>query len=346
MSDNADKAAKKAAKAEAKSVARESKNRLKRITKTRSHHVRTTNRVIKYGTKSFVRNTWLSIAAVAIMTITLLVLSATLVVTNVMRTAISEVEDQVDMSIYVKQSVTQEQMDEITSRMRALASVSSVKATSPEQANRQAIKNLIEKNNITDESHIQSLYEAPNKLPWVINVKVRDLKDTSELERFVSSDKSMKGMLDAKVPSYADEHRSTIDTIASAMNKIEIFGLGAAGVFALIAILVVFNTIRMAIFNRKEEIYMMRLVGASRSFIVAPFVVEAALYGVIAAAISGGIIYTVIFSFAERIGHVMTPTLDLMAHYWYYAAAALLVAGVMLGVISSLLATRKYLKIK
>jgi len=333
-------------KSDAKSVARESKDRLKRITKTRSHHIRTTNRVIKYGTKSFVRNTWLSIAAVAIMTITLLVLSATLIATHVMNTAISQVENQVDMSVYVKASATQAQVDEITSRMRALSTVTSVKATSPAQAQRQTIKDIIEKNNITDETQIQELYDAPTMLPWVINIKVRDLRDTSELERFVKSDESMKSMLDAKTPSYADEHRKTIDYLGSIINRIELFGLGAAGVFALIAILIVFNTIRMAIFNRKEEIYMMRLVGASRGFIVGPFVVEAALYGIIAASAAGGIIYALMFSFAPRIGGVVLPTLDLMAHYWYFAVAALLVAGILLGVISSLLATRKYLKIK
>lgn len=346
MPDKSSKSITKSDKAAARQAAKESKERLSRITKTRSHHIRTTNRIFKYGTKSFVRNTWLSIAAVAIMTITLLVLSATLIATHVMRTAIAEIEDQVDMSIYIKQTSTRDQINNIIVRLRELDSVTSATATSPDEANHQAIQGIIENHGIEDDAFIQSLYEAPNKLPWTINVKLRDLNDTSELERFVENDSSMRGMLDAKAPSYADGHREAIDYIANAMNKIEVIGLGAAAVFALIAILVIFNTIRMAIFNRKEEIYMMRLVGASRSFIVGPFVVEASLYGVIAAILAGSLIYILMFLLGPRLGEIVAPTLDLMSKYWYFAAASLLIAGVFLGIISSLLATRKYLKIK
>ena len=79
-----------------------SKSRLKRITKTRRHSVRTNNRVIKYGAKSFMRNAWLSLAAIAIMTITLIILAATVVATDVLGTAIKTVENQVDYSIYIK----------------------------------------------------------------------------------------------------------------------------------------------------------------------------------------------------------------------------------------------------
>ena len=86
-------------KAAAEKNAAISKERLKRITKTRKHHIRNNNRVIKYGAKSFVRNTWLSIAAIAIMVVTLVVLSATLIAANAMNTAITQISDKVDISI-------------------------------------------------------------------------------------------------------------------------------------------------------------------------------------------------------------------------------------------------------
>ena len=77
-----------------KSAADVSKERLARITKTQGHSLRTARRVFKYGAKSFIRNTWLSVAAVAIMVITLMVLSATLIATHTMNTAIDEVESE------------------------------------------------------------------------------------------------------------------------------------------------------------------------------------------------------------------------------------------------------------
>lgn len=333
-------------KAELKETARVSKERLNRITKTRKHHLRTSARVVKYGTKSFVRNAWLSMAAIAIMAVTLIVLSATIIATSAMGSAIKTVENQVDMSVYIRQTANAEQIRKITEGMEKLESVTEVRTTSPQDANNAAIKKLIEESNITDPAYIESLYEAPNKIPWTINVKLKNLNDTSELENFVNNDETMINMLDARPPSYSTSHRETIDRIATIMNRIKVIGLGAAGIFALIAILVVFNTIRMAIFNRKEEIYMMRLVGASRWFIIGPFVVEASLYGVAAAAISGTVVYIAAFALRQGVGSVLDEALWFMKNYWYFAVGALVLVGVLIGVISALLAARKYLRAK
>ena len=144
----------------------------------------------------------------------------------------------------------------------------------------------------------------------------------------------------------SDLYGGTIDRIASIMNRVQVIGLAAAGIFALVAILVVFNTIRMAIFNRKEEIYMMKLVGASRWFIAEPFVIEASLYGVISAAAASGIIYITMYFLGTRMNTTFGSTYALLQQYWYFIVAALLVIGILIGVISALLATRKYLKIK
>ena len=332
---------------EQKKTAAISKERLRRITKTRKHHIRNTHRVVKYGTKSFVRNTWLSVAAIAIMAVTLIVLSVTLIAANAMRDAITDIEQKVDISIYIKQSATADQVHEAARRIEALESVSNVTSTSPEEAYRQSVDKLIRDNNIKDKDQIAALREAPNKIPWTLNVKLKNLNETDELQNFVENDETLTALLDeVKKPSYATDHRENIDRIAEIMNRIELIGLIAAGVFAIIATLVVFNTIRMAIFNRKEEIYMMRLVGASRSFIVGPFVVEASLYGVVAAIISGAAVYSAAFGLRNQFGNALDSTLEIMKTYWYFAAAALLVVGIMIGIISSLLATRKYLKNK
>jgi len=323
------------------------RNRLRRITKTKHHTVRTSNRVLKYGAKSFVRNAWLSAAAIAMMTITLIVLATTVLATNILGTAISQVEDRVDYSIYIKQTATEEQISEITTRMLALEDVTEVTTTSPDEGNREAIRNMINSNKITNQDVIRSLYEAPNKMPWVLNVKLTEIDDTTSLEYFVENDSSMRDMLDAKDPTYKTENRNTVNNIAGIMNRIRTIGLIAAGVFAVIAIMVVFNTIRMSIFNRKEEIYMMRLVGASRWFIVGPFVVEATFYGVISAIVSGTVAYFGSFSLRDSVGAVlMDPTLGLLKQYWYYYGAMLLMVGILIGTISSLLATHKYVKVK
>jgi len=341
----------KISKEEQKATAELSKERLNRITKTHRHAMRTNARVLKYGAKSFVRNTWLSIAAIAIMAVTLIVLSATLIATHAMGTVVNKIEQQVDMSIYLDQGTTDEQISKIVSRMTQLESVVEVTSTSPSEANKAAIEKILARSkDLTakeKETYRQNLLDAPNKLPWTLNVKLVNLDNTQELEDFVNNDEDLKELLDKNnAPSYASERRDTIDKIAGTMNRVELIGLAAGGVFALIAILVVFNTIRMAIFNRKEEIYMMRLVGASRWFIVGPFVVEASIYGIIAAIIAGVIAYAGTFALQPQFGTTLDPTAEIMRNFWYLALCALLVAGILIGVISSLLATRKYLKQK
>lgn len=341
----------KVSKEEQQATAELSKERLARITKTRRHHMRTNARVLKYGAKSFVRNTWLSIAAIAIMAVTLIVLSATLIATHAMGTVINKIEQQVDMSIYIKQGTTDQQIKRIIKSMKELSTVIDVTSTSPEEANEEAIEKILARtNDLTKKEKAtfrQNLLEAPNKLPWTLNVKLVNLNNTQELEDFVNNDETIQSLIDKNnPPSYASDRRDTIDRIAGMMNRVELIGLVAAGIFALIAILVVFNTIRMAIFNRKEEIYMMRLVGASRWFIVGPFVVEASFYGIIAAIIASALSYASAFALRSQFGTTLDPTLNIMRDYWYVALCALLMTGIIIGVISSLLATRKYLKQK
>lgn len=332
---------------EAKRTAEVSKERLKRITKTRKHHLRNSRRVVKYGVKSFVRNTWLSVAAIAIMVVTLIVLSSTLIAANAMQTAINQVADKVDISIYLKQGASRSQVNSIVAKIKKLDSVAEVSILSPEDANTMINDKIIKEFNITDQDQIQAMREAPNKIAWTLNVKMRRLEDTPKLEEFVNNDEDTQMLLDeTKKPTFASSHRQTIENITDIMNRVRIIGLSAAGVFAIIAILVVFNTIRMAIFNRKEEIYMMRLVGASRWFIVGPFVVEASLYGIVAAIIAGAVIYGAASGLKPYFDGMLDGTFELMIQYWYVVVAALIAAGVAIGIISSFLATGKYLKQK
>ena len=150
-------------------------------------------------------------------------------------------------------------------------------------------------------------------------------------ENFVDNDSSMRNMLDAKEPTYKSENRNTVNRIAGIMNRIRLVGLAAAGVFAIIAILVVFNTIRMSIFNRKEEIYMMRLV----------------FYGIISSIVAALVGFFGTFALRDPIGSaLMDPTIELMRNNWLYLSAAIMIIGIMIGVISALLATRKYVKVR
>ena len=92
---------------------------------------------------------------------------------------------------------------------------------------------------------------------------------------------------------------------------------------------------------------MMRLVGASRWFIIGPFVVEASFYGIISSIVAALVAFFGTFALRDSIGQaLMDPTINLMQDYWLNFAALIMLIGVMIGVISALLATRKYVKVK
>ena len=127
---------------------------------------------------------------------------------------------------------------------------------------------------------LDALNEATNKFPPTFRVNLENINDTSQISNFVKTNDTMKSILsDTREPSYAGARKAAIKSIGDTINFADKAGIVASVVFIVISSLIVFNTIRMAIFNRKEEIQMMKLIGADRSFIRGPFIVEAVVYG-------------------------------------------------------------------
>ena len=301
-------------------------------------------RMCRYGVNNFSRNAWLTIAATAVMTITLLVVFVTLAARNVLVDTVDEIRDKVDMSIYVKTDTKKEDIEKIQSGLEALSTVRAVTFTSPDQA-RQAFAEQNKQNPDT----LEALNEATNQFPGTYHIGLIDINNTSELQKFVENDKTLKKVIDPnRAPSFAGERKSAIENIARWVGFAEKAGIIASGIFIAISSLIVFNTIRMAIFNRKDEIQMMKLIGADRGFIRGPFVVEAIVYGFIAAIIATVLGIAIVLGSAEKLlsyGVLVNGTIDLMTTYLAFVVLGMVALGALIGVISSLLATQRYLKI-
>jgi cell division transport system permease protein len=301
-------------------------------------------RVIRYGTDSFIRNSWLSVAATAVMTITLLIIFTTFVAQNVLTDTINDLRNKVDMSIYLKTETTDDIGDELVAELKKLLSVKSADFTNSATA----IKNFAEDNSSKDEV-LDAIKEASNQFPATLRVGVKDINDTSQLQDFVDNNTLVKQHLNPDYPpSFAGDRRSTIENIGRAVQFAQKLGIAAGAVFIVISSLIIFNTIRMAIFNRKEEIQMMKLIGADKSFIRGPFLIESIMYGVIAAIIADGLGIWGIYSIAKTLTSYqinIQPTIDLVTIYAALVLVIMVVVGAIIGVISSLFATHKYLKI-
>lgn len=147
---------------------------------------------------------------------------------------------------------------------------------------------------------------------------------------------------------FEGDGQNTIRTIGTWVSFAERVGYVLSTIFVALSSLIIFNTIRMAIFNRKEEIQMMKLIGADRQFIRGPFVVEAIVYGFIAAVVATVLGVAVLVGSQKGLsefGVSINPTIDSVIAYIGFVLLGMIILGGIIGTISSLMATRKYLKI-
>jgi cell division transport system permease protein len=301
-------------------------------------------RVIRYGTDSFIRNSWLSIAATAVMSITLLIIFTAFVAQNILSDTVDDLSNKVDMSIYLKTETTDRMGADLMDELKALSSVRSVSYISSAEAR----EKIVEANK-DDNSVLDAIKEATNKNPATIRVVIKDINDPSELENFVKNDSLFQKNINPDFePSYAGERRNTIQSIGRAVNFAQEVGIIFGSVFVLISSLIIFNTIRMAIFNRKEEIQMMKLIGADKSFIRGPFLVESIIYGFIAAFIATGLGVWGLYSSSKTLVSyqiAVQPTIELVTSHAWPLLLVMVGIGALIGIISSTLATHRYLKL-
>jgi cell division transport system permease protein len=301
-------------------------------------------RMCRYGVNNFTRNAWLTVAATAIMTITLFVVFVSLVAHNVLNNTVTDLQDKVTMSIYLKTDATAENVETIAGSVRELSSVTSVNIVTPEQAR----DSFIDQNK-DNSSTLDAVKLANNQFPWTLSIKVSNINDTSQLSNFVEDNQLLKDDISVESPpSFAGDRREAIESIGRAANLAIQGGVAVSVVFVSISMLIIFNTIRMAIFNRREEIQMMKLIGAESSFIRGPFLVEAIVYGFFGALIASGLGYGLLMLVSPSLQEAaiaVGPTTEMLTLYAGFIVFGMIIVGAIIGVTSSLLATRRYLRL-
>lgn len=301
-------------------------------------------RMCRYGINNFSRNAWLTIAATAVMSVTLIIVFITLSARQILVDTVSNVSRRADMSIYLKGDTPKKDVDTIKSRIEKLDNVDSVKYVSAAEARDKQAEQYKD-----DPEALEAIRESSNEMSATLRVSVKELNNQQSLNQFIKSDNLYKKYKDPRrEPSFSGERQQAIKTVGSWVRLAGIGGSIATIVFVVISSLVVFNTIRMAIFNRKAEIEMMKLIGAERSFIRGPFIVEAIMYGFIAAIIATVAGYSLLFFAHDPMLKYGIPVDNLLGHLTMYGGLvflAMILVGATIGVVSSWVATRKYLKL-
>src|SRR4030042_4527401 len=239
-------------------------------------------RIFKLGLSNFWRNRLLSIAATLIMTITLLTISIFTILTLIVNITITKVNQKIDYVIYFKETVAEDEILNLFEEAKSLSNTASVVYIDKDTAfDRWQARQ-------TDERLKKAVTRKDNPLPRSIEIKVKDPEKIGDVAAYFEENEAISEMIRK---TSLMENKATIDRLLNVTRFIKQTGIAIAVFFIAISILIIFNTIRLAIFTRRDEIDIMKLVGASSSFIRWPFFLEGIIYAVVATVLSSGLLY-------------------------------------------------------
>lgn len=227
-------------------------------------------RVIKYALQNIARNIGLAFITVTILTLALVSVNTLIGLRGLTGAAIKAVEQQVDVSIFFTPSATDAQIEQVKNYVYEVAAVSKSDYISPDQA-----LAAFRDRHSTDTDIIKSLdVLEENPLGAILVVRTKDTMDYKKILTALSAD-NFKSIIQKR--SFEDRGK-IVENVQLLTSRLERFSIGLATLFALIAILIIFNAIRVAIYTQREEISIKKLVGATNGFIRAPFLIEAFIY--------------------------------------------------------------------
>lgn len=331
-----------------KDLKKATKHGLKVMRQSRKYHpVRKEGRIVKYGAKGFFRNIWLSSAATIVMSITMIILFVTIVASVILTSTAEMMKDKIDITIYFAPKTSDETLEQMKTIISEDKNIKSVLVSNSEQE----YNKFIEEN--ADSEEIIGIIDDEMKNLMISNmqstmrIKVYDIENIDSIKKIVEENEVFVANLDDEFEPTYDVNQKEIATITSWARIARTGGIILAIVFLVISILIIFSTIRMAIFSRREEIYMMKLVGADKRFIRGPFLVEAEICGVIAGLISGVASYFGFMFLAPKLSgygiDVSSITNILESNQLILVFLAFIASGIIIGRISAMLAVSKYL---
>lgn len=311
-------------------------------------------RITRTGFINFWRNGFLSFSAIVVITLSLSVFGALIFGSAFGRALIKEVKNKVDINVYM--TLDAEEPDTLTLKkiIENLPEVLKADYISREQA----LSDFKEK--WKDNSLIlQGLEEiGSNPFPAVLNIKAREPSQYAGIANFLESKNSLSktGTSIIEKINY-NQNKLIIDRLGRIIPAVEKAGTILAVILVLVAVIITFNTIRLIIFTAKDEISVMKLVGASNAYIRGPFVMSGIMYGIFSGLLT--LVLLAIFAFysdatiVKFAGVQGVKDFELLANvfssYFLQNFAQIFIiimaSGILLGGISSYLAVKRYLRV-
>jgi len=301
-------------------------------------------RISKTGFVQFWRNGVVSLSAVLVMIITLFVIGLVIFTSALLTRSLQSIEDKVDINVYFTTLAEETEVLKIKQAIEALPEVAFVTYVSPEEA----LENFRERHK-NDQKTLEALNElASNPLGAVLNVKAKEASQYEGVATFL--DQNYPTTIDGSIVERVNyfQNKQAIDRLGQIIDAGERLGAIITILFIVISIVITLNTIRLAMYISKDEIHVMKLVGASGRFITGPFLVTGAMYGIVSSIVT----LILFWPFTFWLGPITERFFVDVNLFEYYLSSfgqmflIIVGSGIVIGSISSLLAIKRYLKIK
>lgn len=303
----------------------------------------TIKRIIKSGWVNFKRNSLVSSASVLVTTITLSVITALFLFNASLGAMILTLQDKVDIAVYFTVDAPEERILALKQTLEKIPEVGSVEYISADEE----VLSFRDKHT-DDYLTLQALDElGDNPFGGSINIKAKDSSQYESIANLLEGNSQV-----ARDNSQIIEHinfaqnKLVIERLNLLINSAQRGGFGITLILALISIIIMYTTVRLTIYMSREEIGVMRLVGASSGYVRGPFIIEGMLYGLFAWIITTLVFLPTTYVITRKLG-VLVP----MNLYQYYVShlfsigGLVLLCGLALGALSSYLAARRYLNV-
>lgn len=298
-------------------------------------------RIANTGFHNFIRNAWLSTSAVAVMVVTLTIIMSSTILNSALTDTVQDIAKQITVSIYLTDEAEASSLEELKSSLEANDNVAEVRYISKQDA-----LGIFQEQN-SDDSTLLEVFAltGADTLPASYEVTVEDLSKIDDVVAIAEEERFLSTVDETSVN---EARKESINNIAKAQDFITLASIGAAAVFAGISILIIFNTIRMAIFTRSDEIEIMKLIGATPRYIRGPFMFEAATYGIFAGIIATVAVYSVLLGLGPRAKSqlLIEPTIDTFSENFLWVMLAAVIIGMLIGLVSSAFSLSRYLRFK
>ena len=300
-------------------------------------------RVIRAGFVGFWRNAFVSLSAIFVITVTLTVVGSMMLLEQLLNASLSQIKEKVDINVYMVTTASDEAISELRDSIKSLADVEEVVYTSREDA-------LLEfrERHKSDDLTIQALEElGENPLGATLSIRA---KETSQYESIATFLEEYRTATPVETPLIDrinfNQNKEAIDKLTKIIETVSRVSYITMLVLVAASVLIAFNTIRLAIYTAREEIGVMRLVGASNMFIRGPFILQGVMYGVVSGVLTLLILYPTVLWLGP--GTEVFFSVNIFTYFvsnFGYLFSVLVGSGVVLGMVSSTLAIARYLRV-